>query len=319
MKRCILFCGAGTFLFAIVSIWVPLASAQQTVLEVCVIQHPGDTCTSGSSGGSGGSSGGSGGSGGGGGGGGTPVAFNPNSGEAYFSGVAYPGSTVILIRDGVLLSSVTAGPDAKFQFDISNITPGTYIYGVWSEDARGIRSATYSFPVAVTQGVGTVISGIYLPPTIDVDKSQVKHGETLTILGSSAPSAKVSVLVHSSEELVKTATADKNGIWKYLLDTLELDYGSHDTSARWKDVSGISPLSNAINFVVGDTTILKKQGTCSSIADLNCDGKVDIVDFSIMAYWYKRPLTPEGAKVDLNHDGKIDLRDFSIMAYYWTG
>ena len=55
-------------------------------------------------------------------------------------------------------------------------------------------------------------------------------------------------------------------------------------------------------------------------ADLNCDGYVNIVDFSILAYWYKRILTLEAAKmVDLNHDGKVDLIDFSIMAYHWTG
>jgi hypothetical protein len=49
---------------------------------------------------------------------------------------------------------------------------------------------------------------------------------------------------------------------------------------------------------------------------------VNLVDFSIAAYWYKRPLSAdfkvkEAAK--LNGDGKIDLVDFSIMAYYWTG
>jgi hypothetical protein len=54
--------------------------------------------------------------------------------------------------------------------------------------------------------------------------------------------------------------------------------------------------------------------------DLNCDKKVNLIDFSILAYWYKRPLTKEAKqKVDLNGDGKVDLVDFSIMAYYWTG
>jgi hypothetical protein len=41
------------------------------------------------------------------------------------------------------------------------------------------------------------------------------------------------------------------------------------------------------------------------------------VDFSIMAYWYKRPNPP--ASVDLNGDSKIDLVDFSILAFNWTG
>jgi hypothetical protein len=39
-----------------------------------------------------------------------------------------------------------------------------------------------------------------------------------------------------------------------------------------------------------------------------------------MAYWYKRSLT-EAAKnlIDLNHDGKITVIDFSILAFNWTG
>jgi hypothetical protein len=57
-------------------------------------------------------------------------------------------------------------------------------------------------------------------------------------------------------------------------------------------------------------------------ADLNCDGRVNLVDFSIAAYWYKRPLNDAFKAIEkdrLNGDGKIDLIDFSIMAYYWTG
>ncbi len=293
--------------------------AGQTTLQVCVIANPGDSCTS--TGGNPGGPGPSGGSGGGGGGGGVvspPVAFNPNSGEVYFSGVAYPLSSVTLMRDGQFLSKTIAGPDARFQFDISNVTPGTYTYGVWSTDSRGVQSVTNSFSVAVTQGVGTVISGIYLPPTIDVDKSQVKRGDPITILGASSPNSQVSVLVHSSQELVKSTSSDRNGLWKYVLDTIELDYGSHDANARSKDVSGLSPLSAAVTFIVGDTTMLKKQQSGFSAADINGDGKINAVDFSIMAYWYKRPLTSQGSKVDLNHDGKIDAKDFSILAYYWT-
>jgi len=60
---------------------------------------------------------------------------------------------------------------------------------------------------------------------------------------------------------------------------------------------------------------------CSkSKGDLNCDAKVNITDFSLLAYWYKRPLTAQAiaSGIDLNHDGKVTLADFSILAYYWN-
>jgi len=55
----------------------------------------------------------------------------------------------------------------------------------------------------------------------------------------------------------------------------------------------------------------------STKADLNNDGKTNLIDFSVEAFWYKKKNPP--AKVDLNGDGVVNLIDFSIMAYYWTG
>src|SRR3989344_2065251 len=56
-------------------------------------------------------------------------------------------------------------------------------------------------------------------------------------------------------------------------------------------------------------------GFCHSIADLDCDGYVDIVDFSIMYYWFDKSDPPP--RVDLQREGNIDIADFSVMAYYW--
>ena len=54
-------------------------------------------------------------------------------------------------------------------------------------------------------------------------------------------------------------------------------------------------------------------------ADLNGDGKVDAIDFSILlAFWntsppFRNPL------VDINKDGKVNSTDFSILLYEWGG
>lgn len=50
--------------------------------------------------------------------------------------------------------------------------------------------------------------------------------------------------------------------------------------------------------------------------DLNFDGKVDLVDFSILLFNWGIPKNPIA---DINNDGKVDLVDFSIMLYWWTG
>lgn len=52
------------------------------------------------------------------------------------------------------------------------------------------------------------------------------------------------------------------------------------------------------------------------IGDLNCDSRVDLVDFSILLYNWGVPKNPIA---DLNNDGQVDLVDFSILLYWWTG
>jgi hypothetical protein len=116
-------------------------------------------------------------------------------------------------------------------------------------------------------------------------------------------------------------SADAQGLWTYVLDTLRLDYGDHTTQARSIKNKDISTLSKTISFKVGTQNIAaKKQATTQIKSDLNGDDRVDLADFSIMLFWYKRELTDKSpVGVDLNNDGKVDLVDFSIFAYNWTG
>lgn len=62
--------------------------------------------------------------------------------------------------------------------------------------------------------------------------------------------------------------------------------------------------------------------------DLNRDGKIDLVDVSIMLYWWEKKITvsQQAAIVaagrhspDFNGDGKADIFDLSMLLYYWTG
>ncbi|MBI3571906.1 hypothetical protein HY091_00005, partial [Candidatus Kaiserbacteria bacterium] len=52
--------------------------------------------------------------------------------------------------------------------------------------------------------------------------------------------------------------------------------------------------------------------------DLNCDGGVNLTDFSILLFFWKAT-NPTNARADINHDGSVNVVDFSIMLYQWTG
>ncbi len=50
--------------------------------------------------------------------------------------------------------------------------------------------------------------------------------------------------------------------------------------------------------------------------DFNGDGRVDIVDLSILLYYYNEP--PKVKCYDLNGNGLVDFPDVSILMFYWT-
>mgnify|MGYP001568301025 CR=1 FL=1 len=263
--------------------------------------------------------------GGGGGGGGSGGGGSGNSQTGViFEGRAYPLSKVTVLKDGQIAVTTIAGPDSKFSISLTNLSAGDYNFSLYGEDNAGRRSSLFSFPVKITTGVVTKISGIFITPTLAVDKQEVKQGDNLAIFGQTAPNANVTVNVNSPTPLFFSTNSDLAGVYLYNLDTAPLELGQHSAKSKAATSSEISAFGVATAFKVGTQNVLVGPIPvgCSLKADLNCDGRVNLVDFSIAAFWYRRPISAEFAvkeKNQLNGDGKIDLIDFSIMAYYWTG
>jgi hypothetical protein len=260
---------------------------------------------------------GSNGGGGGGGGGGYPIYAT----KALFRGTAYPRSDVTLLRDAQIVATTKAGDDAKFEIAVDNLVAGTYVFGVWAEDVNGNRSITHTFTIALASGATTVVGGIFIPPFFSLDKSEVKRGDVLTFYGTTAPQAAVSVLINSETEIVKNATASVDGSWVYKFDTNEIEYGAHTAKTRAAKDGDITDFSRIRSFTVGTKNVTAPPAQkCPLRGDFNKDCKTNLIDFSMMAYWFKRTLTPVAvATYDLNGDKKISLIDFSILVYYWTG
>lgn len=279
---------------------------------------PGDNGNGNGNGNSNGNSGGGGGgSSGGGGGAPTPVPNpTPVPTTATFTGTAYPDSRVTVLRDGQVAATTVAGPDARFQLSLTGLAAGSYVFSLYGEDERGRRSNLFTFPIVLTDGAVTTISGIFIAPTIDLDKSEVRRGDTIAVLGQSIPNATVTVQVNSETQLLVTTTADASGAYFRQFDTAPLEVGDHSAKAKAASAERISPYGLAVGFKVGNRNV-ERENVCASKADTSGDCRVNLVDFSILAYWYRRPSPP--AHLDLNGDGRVDIVDFSIVAYHWTG
>lgn len=253
------------------------------------------------------------------GGGGGGAVYPPPENQVNFCGRAYPGSTVYLLKDGALLATAQADPQANFDITVKKLGRGNYNFGLYTKDKAGRSSVMETYPVFLSEGVEVRICGLFFAPTIALSNDEIRRGEILTIFGQSAPNIELSVFVNSESDLIRKIKSDQGGKWVYNLDTALIEFGEHTTRARARKENEYSNFSEAVSFFVGKISKKRTEVACSKY-DLNCDGRINLVDFSILAYWWKRPLTAEAKqRVDFNGDGKVDLVDFSILAYHWTG
>ncbi len=241
--------------------------------------------------------------------------------DVIFKGAAYPGSIVSLLKNGTVVAEIPAADNGTFDIRIRDLTPGTYSFGIRAQDGNGLQSKVLTFTVYVSSLVATTIDGIFIPPTITSDKIEVMKGNTVTFTGKSAPNAEVRLSFLARYELLRKTRSDSTGAWFFELDSSLLDAGDYEAKARSLTSQNLSPYSDAIFFRVGDTNRARPKSSLLSgfrkKCDLNNDNRVNLLDFSIMAFWYKRVSFPP--KVDLNTDKQVNLTDLSILAFCWTG
>lgn len=255
-----------------------------------------------------------------------PAAAPPSGGTALpvsqtriiFSGRAYPNSAVTLLKDAQIAATVIAGADASFQITISDISGGNYIFSIYGEDSKGIRSSLLTFPIKTIFGVTTQVSGILVPPSISVDKSEVKRGDSIIISGQSVPGAEITIAVNSEKDFFAKTIVDKNGNYSYKFDTELLSMGRHYAKSKAAFDGEVSIFGREIDFLVGVKNIFEEPTPkCPVKTDLNNDCRVNLIDISILIFWFDKSATPP--KVDFDGNGRVDLVDLSIMAYFWTG
>lgn len=236
----------------------------------------------------------------------------PPSAKVVFEGRAYPNAFLTILKNGQAAATFFALPSGLFKKELTGVSGGIYTFGIWAQDTEGRKSVTLSFTVSILQEKTTTISGIFISPTIDVGPSQVERGNIVNILGQVFPESNVNIFI-ASNEIVKTTKASLKGDWIYKLDSSSLEEREHQ--ARAKAVYGDgeqSPFSQTLSFLVVKRGALVCRG-----ADLNFDKKINLIDFSILLYyWHQKK--PTNICADINQDGIVDLVDFSIMMYYWT-
>ncbi len=231
-----------------------------------------------------------------------------------FAGQAYPYALVSLLKNGVLKDTIKASSVGDFNITIEEKYDSNVLYSLFAEDTNNNRSLLLNYPVAVQSGFLTQVSGIRFAPTILTDKSQVKAGDYLTVNGYALPNKDLEIVVDGMSKKTFTLTSNKDGSYKIVLPINELTKGDYYVYAKYKDDTRVSKF---ITFKIGDTNTYYTEALSSIPGDCNSDKVINLIDFSVLAFWYGKENPPKC--VDTNTDSKIDLVDFSILAFYWTG
>lgn len=238
------------------------------------------------------------------------------AGSIVIKGMASPNAEITILKDGAIAASSTADNQVNFNIGLTGLSSGPHSFGVYAVDRDGIKSATHNFMQNVGTGVTVTVDQIFLAPTIRASHLLVKKGEELTVSGFTVPDANIQIFLDSL--LTGKTDSRPNGAWGNIIKTQDLEFGKHTIRVQAKKADKSSALSTIVEFEVGDReSIPIRLGQCGK-SDLNCDGKVDLIDFSILLFYWLQPVSNK-IRADIDKSGFVDLIDFSIMLYDWTG
>lgn len=238
-------------------------------------------------------------------------SYVPPDTEIIFKGRAFPLAIVTILKNNTIIANFKAEQSGLFERTIRGIPGGIYTFSIFAEDTDGIKSETMNFMLTVLENRITTVSNIFIPSTISVNPQTAVQGEKINIFGQVFPGSMVRIFF-SPSDLIKETTSSNQGRWSFEMETDSLKEGEYKVKNKSFFGEGEqSGFSQELSF-----KITKKAEACSG-ADLNIDGKVDLVDFSILLYFWEQT-KPANRCADINSDGIVDIVDFSIMMYQWT-
>ena len=239
--------------------------------------------------------------------------------QVIITGFAAPFSTVYLLKDGQRLGEMLTTSSGSFLFRVSNVSVGNHLFSLYFQDPNRRDSPLLSLRVGLQNSVTTTLGDILLAPTLGISSS---NRNQIIMTGFTIPDGTLILSLVGDASTVITTTetvADADGSYSFSLETGSLSPGPFKALIR-SFFRTLSSGENALEFVLNadfqiEVTKLKAKECAPS--DFNGDSKVNLIDFSILLYWFSRFEPP--SEIDLNNDKVVNLSDFSIMVYCWTG
>jgi hypothetical protein len=239
--------------------------------------------------------------------------------SVVLQGNAFPNAKLTLLKDGSVYTTLLASADGTFRITVNGLSFGNYQFSIYAQDGNNIESSPYAVNVLISEIKSYDYSGILLPPTIRSDNLVIALGQVFYVSGYSAPGSTVLVEVPGVKVLA-SGTVDSNGYYNIPV-TSDLAAGLYQIRSRAQLGSVQSLFSKPVQVLyykgVPGGAIPPPPGQLATCVDYNNDRRVNLIDFSILLFWFEKNNPPRS--IDCNSDNKIDIKDFSILMYFWTG
>jgi hypothetical protein len=246
----------------------------------------------------------------------TTVTASIDTPEAriVISGYAAPNTFVTFTEGGSVIGTDLSGGDGHFGKVFSGVAPGSHQIAFFGTDQYGLVTTPIIQTIYAPAYQETTVANQLLSPTIKINKLAYIFGEDIIATGTAIPNGTLTIFTEAPLRSY-AATASANGTWSYTIgNTTEYVLGDYHIHALVQSDFNVTSLTSpSLGFTIYTTT--STGSSCGDIShgDLNCDGIVNLTDFSIiMYYWGTANLA-----ADINLDKIVDLTDFSIMMYYW--
>ena len=230
---------------------------------------------------------------------------------ATFSGRAYPGSTIELLRRSADNDFVKIGAEnteityeGNFTITHTGLSDDDFFFALRATDQDGRQTGIVSFIVDLGTGNQLSVTDILMPPTVGLTATAVTQGEQLVVTGYGSLNNTIELQI--DETLFVTLPIDRYGVYFLATTTDQFALGTHYVQARQVDRTG--PTSSFSFPQAFQISQLKNPQ-----ADFNRDGKIDISDWSILLYRWGSSDQSLRNQIDLDGNGVVDIADLSIF------
>lgn len=133
------------------------------------------------------------------------------------SGYISPHASLSLIANDAVLRGTVADGKGNFEFENIVISRGFYQFCISAVDWKRLGESYSCFNIEPASS-DVAIKGIFLPPTIGVNRFELVEGSDASVLGFSMPQASVTVKSGAKKYEVK---ADQEGKYEYTFQSVK--------------------------------------------------------------------------------------------------